>query len=228
MNKDYKGTGYPITNEPVTFASWTDDVTGITGTLFMLEFTPAIHTLELWTGLNKTGTKYTVQLGGSSPDTDKVLILEDGARGLLYAGSSIPTNLYAFYTTIYGSPIRAIEQNQAFFCRAETFALPGSPWVVSKTYVQGIKYPVAVVIEDITVFGHYAASSGTCVIRVQDAVSPTNHIDVTIADGQSVSSAISGTLVIPTTGELVVKIQSNAGSAGEGWIRIRFGILRRK
>jgi len=229
MFRDYRPEGFTVTDEIVDIVSGTDEPTGLTGLFGNLEYEPAPYTLELYTGAGKTGTGYTIANGGlllnGTVDANKIL-LADYARGLIQCGASVTTTpLYATYTA-KGTNLRALELNQSIYCRDIVFPLPGS-WVENKIYVKNITYPVKVKIEDVTIFCHYPPSGGNCLVRVQDSIAGTNYQDVTILATSDVSSAFTGSLYIPTSGMIVVKMTSTVNGAGEGWIRIRLGANRR-
>lgn len=58
-------------------------------------------------------------------------------------------------------------------------------------------------------------AGGTCVVRVQDGTgaSPSEFIEATIADGQTVATAATGTVGVPAGSVVFVRIVSNAGGA---------------
>ncbi len=104
---DYKANGRAIVDEVILFSSVDDEALELTSSLLAyLDCVPSATSLELWTGLLKTGTQIPIQMDGA-PSAGHVSI-RDIRRGVLHAGTGVATTLYATYTG-FGSPLRARE-----------------------------------------------------------------------------------------------------------------------
>lgn len=222
--KDYKLTGYLIEDEIVNFTLTEDEASGLSGMMSNLLYQPGPHTLEFWSGTGKSGTQYSVQHAGAIPDTSKVLLV-DAVRGLLLAGDTVPNSVYASYYG-FGSPLLAIEMNQAFYCREENAVFWGTP-PDGSTIDFGIAKPYTTLIQDIQILANNPPTTGNATYRVQNDEAGSSYIDITIVTGQTLSSPISGTLTIPATGRRITKCITG-NMSGNLQIKYLYGVSRIK
>ena len=220
---DNSTIGFQVTNEVVVFRQRTDPSTGVTGLLGFLKYIPGPYSLAIYSAQDSGGTQYSVQMNGSTPDSNKVLFtpINGANRGLLWAGDGVPATVYATYWA-FGSGLRDVELNQVFYNQEIIIPILGVP--TDGTFIEAIprSYPYDFTLTDPRIQGT-TPGFGDATFTLQDDELGTNTISIVVPSGTNISQPIANTIDILTTGGIVLKAVTVNGF-GNGFLRALKGI----